>query len=133
MEEETRYKSAMAMASTMGGNKSKLLESANHYLQVLSKEKEKFAAATESQKAKKITGQEASITKLQNSIEAKRQKIEALKKEIELDEKKMEEKKNAINEAATKVQQTSDNFHYAYRVVTGQILADIENMKKFLS
>ena len=40
--------------------------------------------------------------------------------------------KAGINKAAAKVQRTSDNFHYAYNVVTGQILGDIEKMQKYL-
>jgi hypothetical protein len=55
-----------------------------------------------------------------------------LQNEIESDTKKKEEIKLGINKAAAKVQKTSDSFHYAFNVVTGQIIADIEKMKKYL-
>ena len=59
-------------------------------------------------------------------------KIAELQQEIQNDNKKMSEMKSAINKAAAKVQKTSDSFHYAFNVVTGQILADIEKMQKYL-
>jgi hypothetical protein len=132
MDEETKYKSSLAMATTMGANPDKLIKTANHYIATLNKEKNKFQQALKGQKAKQVTGKEASIKQIEKGIAGKMKKIAELQKEIESDNKKMEEMKLAINKAAAKVQKTSDNFHYAFNVVTGQILADIEKMQKYL-
>ena len=132
MDEETKYKSSLAMAQTMGATPAKLIKTANHYLSTLNKEKSKFEEALKGQKAKQVTGKESSIKQIEQGIEGKRKKIAELQKEIERDTKKMEQMKAGINKAAAKVQKTSDSFHYAFNVVTGQILSDIEKMQKYL-
>lgn len=132
MDDATRYKSALAMAKTMGATPDKLISTAKHYLKTLESEKNKFQTALKGQKAKQVTGKESSITKLGETVAKKKQRILELQKEIEADTKKMEEMKAGINKAVTKVQKTSDNFHFAYNVVTGQIVDDIEKMQSYL-
>lgn len=132
MDEETKYKSALAMAKTMGASPDKLISTAKHYLATLSTEKNKFQEALKGQKAKQVTGKEQSIKKMTETIAKKKQRILDLQKEIEADSKKMETMKSGINQAVAKVQKTSDNFHYAYNVVTGQIHDDVEKMSKYL-
>ncbi|MDF1696492.1 MAG: hypothetical protein P1U56_11690 [Saprospiraceae bacterium] len=132
MDEETRYKSSLAMAQTMGASADKLIKTAKHYLSSLNKEKSKFQDALKAQKTKQVTSKESGIKEIQKGILGKKNKIAELQKEIERDTKKMESMKAGINKAAAKVQKTSDNFHYAFNVVTGQILADIEKIQKYL-
>ena len=132
MDEETRYKSSLAMAQTMGATPEKLIKTAKHYIATLNKEKGKFQDALKAQKAKQVTGKEADINQIAKGIEGKKKKIAELQKEIEKDTKRMETMKDGINKAAAKVQKTSDNFHYAFNVVSGQILTDIEKMEKYL-
>jgi len=132
MDEETRYKSSLAMAQTMGATPAKLIETARQYLSTLDGEKKKFNEALKGQKAKQVTGKESQIKEMEKGIAGKEKKIAELQKEIEADKKKMENLKAGINKAAAKVQKTSDSFHYAYNVVTGQILTDIEKMEKYL-
>ena len=132
MDEATKYKSALAMAKTMGATPGKLIKTAQHYLKTLDKEKSKFQEALKGQKAKQVTGKETSIKKLSETIAKKKQRILDLQKEIEADTAKMKTMKDGISKAVSKVQATSDNFHYAYNVVTGQILADVEKMEKYL-
>jgi hypothetical protein len=131
MDEETRYKSSLAMAQTMGATPDRLIETAKHYITTLNTERSKFQEALKSQKAKQVTEKESRIRDMEKGIEGKRNKIAELQKEIEGDLKKMDEMKAGINKAAEKVQQTSDSFHYAYNVVTGQILSDIEKIQKY--
>lgn len=133
MDEETKYKSALAMAKTMGATQAKLVKTAKHYLAVLDKEKNKFQTALKGQKAKQVTSKETSINKMIQAIDKKKQRILDLQKEIEADTAKMETMKEGINKSVAKVQKTSDNFHYAYNVVTGQIHTDIEKMQKYLT
>ncbi len=132
MDEATRYKSSLAMAKTMGATPDKLIETAKHYITTLEGERSKFQEALKSQKAKQVTGKESSIRELEKGITGKKNKIAELQKAIEADIQKVEEMKMGINKAAAKVQKTSDSFHYAYNVVTGQILSDIEKMQKYL-
>jgi len=133
MDTPTKYKSALAMAKTMGATQAKLISSANHYLAVLKKENSKFKEALKSQKTKQVTGREGEINEIMKLVKAKKKKIAQLEKEIAADLKKAETLKSGINKAAAKVQATNDSFTYAYQVVTGQIASDVENMKKYLS
>jgi len=132
MDDATRYKSALAMATTMGATPNKLISTAHKYLKVLESEKSKFQEALKGQTAKQVTGKETSIKKMVETIEKKKQRILQLQKEIEADTLKMKTAKDGINASVAKVQKTSDNFHYAYNIVTGQILSDIENMETYL-
>ena len=132
MDEETKYRSSLAMAQTMGATPEKLIKTAQHYIATLNKEKSKFQDALKGQKAKQVTGKESSIKQIEQGIAGKLKKISELQKEIENDNKKVAEMKTGINKAAAKVQKTSDSFHYAFNVVSGQILADIEKMQKYL-
>ncbi len=132
MDEATKYKSALAMAKTMGATPAKLIKTAQHYLKTLEKEKSKFQDALKGQRTKQVTGKEASINKMTEAVAKKKQRILDLQKEIEADTAKMKTMKDEINSAVAKVQGTSDSFHYAYNVVTGQIVADVEKMEKYL-
>ncbi len=132
MDEKTKYNSALAMAKTMGATPSKLISSANHYIDVLKKENTKFKQALKNQRTKQVSGREGEINDTMALVAQKKKKIEQLKKEIEQDEKKLEKLKTGINKAAAKVQSTSDSFNYAFNVVTGQIQADISKMKEHL-
>lgn len=132
MDEETRYKSSLAMAKSMGATPDKLIDTANQYLITLKDERSKFEEALKAQKVKQVTGKESSIKDVEKGIAGKKKKIAELQKEIEADMLKVDEMKVGINKAAAKVQRTSDSFHYAYNMVTGQILTDIEKMQKYL-
>ena len=55
MDEQTRYQSAFAAASTMGATPAKLVKTAHFYLDVLKKEEAKFAQALANQKDKQLS------------------------------------------------------------------------------
>ena len=133
MDEATRFKSALAMAKSMGAQPQKLISSANGYLKVLKNEETKFLDAFKNQTARQVDQQTSDIKKLEEGIKARQQQIAKLNKEIELGIKKLEEKRSNINVANAKVQSTKDGFYVAYHIVTQQIAADIEKMKTHLS
>ena len=70
MPEETAFKSAYATASTVGLTKDKLVSTAQHYRQVLVKEREQFDLALNNQ--------------LQKRVNSKRQEVEKLKAEVKI-------------------------------------------------
>lgn len=133
MDEATKFKSALAMAKTMGATSPKLISSASHYLKVLGKEESKFLEAFKNQQNLQVSSRNADIKKLQDGIAQRKAQIEKLNKEIAAGEKALEEKKGSINQANAKVQATKDSFYHAYHIVTSQISADLEKMKKYLS
>ncbi len=133
MDESTKFKSALAMAKTMGATSTKLISSANHYLKVLGKEESKFLEAFKNQQTKQVSTRNAEIKKLEEGIAQRKAQIEKLKKEIASGEKALDQRKNNINQAQAKVQATKDSFYHAYHIVSQQIAADLEKMKKYLS
>ena len=132
MDEATRYKSAFAMAKTMGATPDKLVNSANHYITVLRKEESKFKEALINQRKSQIQGREAKIKSIETAIKEKKAQIKKIMTEIERNEKELEKLKSEINKSAAKVESTNERFHLALNVVMGQISNDLEKMKQFL-
>ena len=132
MDEATRFKSAFAMAKTMGATPEKLIKAAGFYVTVLEQENKKFTNAVSNQMNTQVKGRETAVLELQNSIKLKNAKIEELKKEIEASNKELEIVKSEISGAAEKVKQTEANFQYAYKTVLKQIVEDMEKMKNYL-
>lgn len=133
MDDATRYQSAMAMAKTMGANKAKVLQSANHYLQILSKENDKFQGAVQAQRSKVDQDQQTGIKSIQASIENKKKQIEQLTKEIELESQKLEEMKKSIDSGLSKIAETTSKFNYAYKIVSQQIAEDMKNISSYIT
>lgn len=132
MDEATRYKSAYAMAKTMGAEPKNLLESATFYQTILEQEQSKFLDALAKQKTQQIKGREQSLKSIETSIAEKEAKIEQLKQEIAASQEKLAKIKNEINESAAKVESTNQRFHVALKVVKSQIDDDIQKMKQYL-
>ncbi|MBT8231519.1 MAG: hypothetical protein HKO66_07540 [Saprospiraceae bacterium] len=132
MDEATKFKSALAMAKTMGANKDKLFSSADLYLNVLSKEEKKFMESFSKQLNMQVNSRNDEIKNLENGISLKKKQIEELQQEIAKQEKTLQERKTNADKANAKVEATKDNFYHAYHIVAEQIKDDISKMKKYL-
>jgi len=132
MDEATRYKSGLAMATTMGADAPKLISSAKHYLAVLQKEEQKFLQAFQSQQSKLVADRDRSLKELENAIAKKEQQIAQLTKEVESHKATLEKKKSQVLNADQKVQVTKANFYASYNTVTQQIAEDIKKMESYL-
>ncbi|MFK7774850.1 MAG: hypothetical protein AB8F94_22105 [Saprospiraceae bacterium] len=132
MDEQTRYQSAFAAASTMGATPAKLVKTAHFYIDVLKKEEAKFGQALANQKDKQIGDKSQLIKQHDNLVKEKTKQIEQLKKEIAQHQAKSEQMKKTISAATVKVETTKNNFVASYNLVLSQIQRDIENMKKYL-
>ena len=82
LDEKTSFKSAFATASTMGLTKSKLNKTAQHYLNVLDKEKRSFAEALNNQVASKVDAKKIKTDEYQKAIKTAEEKIKQLQTEI---------------------------------------------------
>lgn len=132
MDEATRYQSAFAMAQTMGATPEKLVQTAEHYLNVLQTEESKFQKAAANQQEKSIGSKEQEINQLEITIKTKAEQIKQLTQEIEQHREQTELLKKEIADASIKVETTRNNFVASYNALAGQITTDIENIKKFL-
>jgi uncharacterized coiled-coil DUF342 family protein len=132
MEEAVRYQSAFAMAQAMGAVPQKLIDSANHYLEVLKGENAKFNQSLLNQKKEQITNRETNIQQLNTGVQQKEDQIKKLTAEIDKHKAEIEKLKQDISDADIKLKETSEAFIATYGSITAQILQDVENMKKFL-
>ena len=132
MDEATRYQSAFAMAKTMGATPKKLLETANHYLNILKTEEQKFGQALVSQKDKQIGNRQQRLDQLAKSVEHKRKQIAQLTKEIEAHEQESAQIREQITDSTVKVENTKNNFVVTYQLLTSQIQEDIRKMQSYL-
>ena len=132
MEEKVRYQSAFAMAQTMGATPQKLIETADHYLNVLQGEEDKFEQALANQQSTQIASRKEKITKLESVIQQKAERIKVLTQEMEAHRQQMDQLQQEIGKATSKVETTKNNFIASYNALVAQILKDVENMKKYL-
>lgn len=132
MDEATRYKSAFAMASSMNVNAQQLLDTANFYIGVLTKEEQKFEKALAQQKSTKVTAQEEQVKQLQTTVKGKAEQIKKLTQEIEQIQQKIEKTNAEISKQTAKVSKTKNDFIASYNAVKSQIEGDVRSMNKYL-
>ena len=132
MDEATRFQSAFAMAQTMGVTAPKLIETTQHYLNVLANEERKFQQAVANQENGAINAKEQEIAHLEQTINSKKEQIKKLTEEIEAVGQKVGELKSEITESATKVQETKNNFAASYHLLVKQVESDFQKMKQYL-
>jgi chromosome segregation ATPase len=133
MDEATMYKSAIAMAGTLGANKEQILSAADHYMEVLVQEEAKFNQALTANKQKIALSEQNGIASLEQNIVSKQKQVENLLAEIEKEKLKLEELKNDIAASAQKIAQTAANFNAAYQLVAGQIADDVRKIKEYIN
>jgi cytochrome P450 len=132
MDEATRYKSAFAMAQTMGATPDKLIQTAGTYLGVLKQEQDKFQQAAQGQVQNQIGNKKAQIDNFEQVIKQKEAQIKQMTDEMAQHRKEMETLKSDIEQASSKVAQTTADFEKSYQVLVGQIQNDVTNMQKYL-
>ncbi len=132
MDEATIYQSAFAMAQTMGATPAQLVETAQHYVEVLKKEEEKFESALSNQQDKKIGAQKKKQATLQQTIKEKEEQIKQLQEQIKQHQGELTALDGQIKSATERMESTKNNFIASYNLLAGQVVDDIEKMKKYL-
>lgn len=132
MDEATRYKSAFAMAQTMGVSPQKLIDSATHYINVLKKEEDKFEKALAGQQNQQIGNKQQQIQQMDNLVKQKADQIKKLTKEIEQHQAQSEKLKKEIQQRTVKIETTKNDFIASFNALVAQIHGDVENMKQYL-
>jgi chromosome segregation ATPase len=132
MDEKTRYQSAMAMAKTMGGSPQQIAQTAQHYIDVLKQEENKFEQALANQMKSQVESKQKQILKLEETIKSKADRIKALTKEIEAHQQKQKTLDSEIKKATTKVESTKNDFIASFNSLVSQIQEDMDNIKQYL-
>ncbi|MEY3194997.1 MAG: hypothetical protein RIQ78_1094 [Bacteroidota bacterium] len=133
MDEATRYKSAFAMAQTMGIDALKLIDSAVFYGKVMAGEQDRFNDAHEQQRAKLIGNREEELKHLDATVLQKQAQITQLNGEIENHQREQGQIKQEIAEATIKIETTKAEFEIALNVVVAHLQSDIQKMKQYLT
>lgn len=131
-DEITRYKSALAMAQSMGANTPGLIQSAQHYLTVLGQEQNKFEAVLAKQTKAQVDDRVAMSQNLQKDIALRNQQIAQLQQEIDKTKQKLQQLEQELGEAQSKMEFTRNGFIASYQTVVQQIQKDIEKMHQYL-
>lgn len=132
MDEATRFQSAFAMAKTMGATPEKLLQTAQHYMDTLLQEEQKFEAALAKQQNEQIGSKEQRISQLEETVKAKAEQIKKLTQEMDAHQKEADKLQKEIATASAKVASTKNDFIASYQSLIQQISSDVENIKKYL-
>ncbi|MEM1217983.1 MAG: hypothetical protein AAGH79_03695 [Bacteroidota bacterium] len=132
MDEATRFQSAFAMAQTMGATPEHLLKTAQHYIDTLRQEEQKFEAALAKRQQEQIGSKESKIQKLEETVKAKAAQIKQLTQEMEAHQKEASQLQKQITTASAKVESTKNDFIASYNALIKQIGGDVENIKKYL-
>jgi hypothetical protein len=132
MDDVTRFKSAYAMAQTMGASKDTLLNTAGSYLKVLQQEQAKFQDAANNQMQGQVGNKKAQIDNFDAAIKQKQAEIQRMTAEIDQHRKEMETLKQDISQSTAKVSQTIADFEATYTYLVSQIQGDVNNMKQYL-
>ncbi len=131
MDEATRYQSALAMAQTMGAKPQQLAESAQHYIEVLKKERAKFGEALAKQQKLQVEDKEEHIRQAEEGIKSKLAQIQQLQQEIQARQQEAEALKGQIREATDKLLATQSDFAASFDALAGQIMHDVEKIKQY--
>ncbi len=133
MDDATAFKSAYATASTMGLTKEKLLSSAQHYKNVLNKEKQQFDKALEKQMDQRVKSKQAEVERLKREIADYQKKINDLKAKIEKSQGIINEADATIQSQKSKIEATKDSFEAALSSILNQINKDIEDINRYIT
>ena len=132
MDDATRFKSAFAMAQTMGVSKAKLVESAQFYIGILKKEEQKFQVALSNQQQKQVGDKEAKITQVEANIQKKEAQIKKLQAEVAKHKEQINTLQAEMKEAGGKIASTKNDFIVSYNSLVNQILQDVENINQYI-
>ena len=132
MDEATRFKSAMAMAKSMGASMPTIVTSGQQYLQVLKTEQGKFDEAMKNQRAQQIGNKEQQMEELSNSVKAKEEEIKKMQQEIEQTKQKYVELSQQIKDATRHIESTKNDFVASYESLAGQIQGDLNKIQEYM-
>jgi chromosome segregation ATPase len=133
IEESAKYQAAFATLSTMGVSLVKLIETANQYIEILNREKVKFAEETNSQVGSKVNSKEKEIEALTAQNNRKAEQIQQLTNEITTNQQAMAKLQAEISENTIKIQNAKNNFDVTHENFVAKIQSDIEKIKTYLN
>lgn len=130
MDADTRIKSALAVAKTMGADPDSLINSANRYLQILAEEEQKFQDALDGQVEQKLSAKDEAIKTMQEDIDRKQAEIKSLQDQISSLEEETKRKEEELSDATQRLQTVHKDFDSTYNFLYSQIQKDIQLLEE---
>lgn len=125
-DEPTAIKSTFLTASNMGLTKDRLLQSIEHYKNVLSKEKRQFDAALKAQTEQKINGKKEEKLKLKEHIVELKKQLSDIEKKIAAYQERIDNSDAEIEAAQQKIDETKTRFEVAFNKFNAEIDQDFD-------
>ncbi len=132
LDEETAIKSAFATAVNMGLTKDKLLQSIEHYKNVLSKEKRQFDDALKAQTEQKINNKREEKLQLKEHIVNLKKKIAEVESKISAYQERIDNSDAEIASAEAKINETKSKFEAAFTKFNDEISSDFNTINTIL-
>jgi predicted nucleic acid-binding Zn-ribbon protein len=132
MDEVTSIKSTFTTAQTMGVTKDLLLNTVQHYKNILSKEKNSFSTALAKNLDNSINSKVKENEDLKLKIVEFQNKIVELNKAIEEGTSKIANIDKEIDEIKNKIEITKSNFNKAIGHIESTIISDEQKLKHIL-
>ncbi len=129
LEETIKMQTVLATLSGRGLTAQKIIETADYYLKVLERERDKFKEATAQQTQGKVDNRQKQIKTLEEDNQKKANQIKTLTDEINHNNQQMVQIKKEIEDADIKIKSTENNFNVTYENLANQIISKVEKIK----
>lgn len=132
MDELTALKSSFKTAEIAGLSKEKLLSAAEHYLNILDKEKLQFESAMKNQYSIKVNQKKERIDFLKGGVADGQDRINKIQAKIQELQQELQEVQAEVHHAEIGLKETEQKFLGAYNLIQERIKIDISNFKELL-
>jgi len=129
LEESIKMQTVLATLSTRGLTAQKIIETADYYLKVLERERDKFKEAIVQQTHGKVDSRQNQLKSLELENQKKADQIKILTDEITQNTQQMVQVKKEIEEADLKIKSTENNFNVTFDFLSNQIISKVEKIK----
>ena len=133
VDEAKRYRSAYALAQTMGTTPEHLIETAQHYENALAAEEKAFEDALAGQIQNQVGNRLEKLQAIEQAIADKEARIQQLQEEVKQHRQDIEATQQEVDSAKAKMEATQSDFVASYENLVRQIRTDVENIRKYLT
>ena len=131
--EQMKYQSAFGvLQASTNLTKERLLETADHYLNILDNEEKDFEASKKSKIASDVTSRMNNVAEKEKMITSKSEEITRLQADIAQLRNEMSTLQNEAQNEQFKIESTAKNFKYTLETVKAQIVSDKTNIQTFI-
>lgn len=130
--EQIRFQTVFTTAAVMGITKQKLIESTEHYMNVLKSEADKFSEMVAEQIKSNVTIKEESLAEIDKTIQDKAALIQQLTNEINTLTTDRATVANMVSESKIKIEQVQNDFAATLQIFVNKIAKDKEKINTYI-